>query len=156
MEKAVELAPKRHRKAYILWSNLGDAYRFTPELAAKAPDAYRHAIEEVENQLAHEPNNVELLSRLGVYWAKSGNNDRATREIARALRLATGNAGVLFRAALVYDIGGQNDRAIAALDEAVRSGFSVDEIRREPELANLSGNPSYERLISARHSGAPN
>ena len=134
LEKAVTLLPKSYAKAYIVWANLGDAYRYTPGLEEKALPAYRHAIEETDRILLREPNNVDLLSRRAVYLAKSNARGEALAQIDKALRLGKKNAGVLFRAGLTYYICGNPQRARNLFKDAIKAGFSEQEIAREPEL----------------------
>jgi hypothetical protein len=97
------------------------------------------------------------LSYVAVYRAKLGDKNGALDEIARAMRFANGNRNVSFRAALVYELAGVRDRALTALADAVRGGYSLDEIKREPALAMLRQDPRYEALISANlHNPQPN
>jgi tetratricopeptide (TPR) repeat protein len=129
---------------------LADAYRYTPDRAAKAQDAYQTAIQRVEQQLAFDPDNAQLLADLAAYEAKTGNRDRALDAIGRAMRFARGNRRVSFQAALVYELGGKRDRALAALRDAVRGGYSLDEIDREPDLARLRQDQRYKQLIESQ------
>ncbi len=57
-------------------------------------------------------------------------------------------------AALVYEIAGRREAAIGALDLALQNGYSIEEARREPDLAELRKDARYEKLeksaVSAR------
>jgi eukaryotic-like serine/threonine-protein kinase len=154
LEKALQLPSAGGGYAYTLWGNLGDAYRYTPPAAAKAPDAYAHAIQALEQQLAFDPDNAGLLATVAEYAAKRGDKARALDAIGRAMRFAHGDRKVSFRAALVYELTGSRNRALAALGEAVRGGYSVEEIAREPEFAKLRLDDGYRKLvISITNSG---
>jgi serine/threonine-protein kinase len=37
---------------YLVWANLGDAYRWAPGRRTKATEAYRHAIQLMDQQIA--------------------------------------------------------------------------------------------------------
>jgi tetratricopeptide (TPR) repeat protein/tRNA A-37 threonylcarbamoyl transferase component Bud32 len=151
LEKATQLAPPAYRNAFIMWANLADAYRYTPDQASKAPATYRRAIEAAEQQLAFDPENGNLLSYVAVYWAKLGDRNRALDEIARAIRFAQGNRNLSFRASLVYELAGERERALAALGDAIQGGYSLDEIDREPELRKLREDSRYQQLIHPKH-----
>jgi serine/threonine-protein kinase len=141
MEKAVEMDPAEYR----YWGNLGDAYRWTPDDKSKAADAYTRAIE-----LARRPGggsaDADLHATLAGYYAKLPDLPKALVEIAQARRLAPMNPRVLFQAALVYEIAGKRDQSIGALELALQGGYSIDEIRTEPELAGLRKDTRYQRL----------
>jgi len=145
-EKAVELAPKDP----VRWGNLADAYRWTPTLAVKAPEAFRKAIELSEGALARNPKDARLKSNLAVYRLSSGDQDGALRDTAAALRLAPNEGFVLFRAALVYEQAGMRDRALTKLEECLKAGYSMQEIRKAPPLAELRKDERFLRLEAAQ------
>lgn len=149
LQKATELAPPSFSGAPTMWANLGDAYRYTPGDRQKADEAYRKAVEAVEQQLAFEPSDPHLLSDAAVYRAKLGDRSRAVDEIAQALRYGQGSRTISFHAALVYELTGARDRALAALGDAIRGGYSLEDINREPEFANLRRDPRYQRLLAS-------
>jgi serine/threonine-protein kinase len=149
-QKALALLPPRIARAYSIWGNLGDAYRYTPDQAEKAADAYRHAIDQIEQQLAFDPDNAGLLASVAEYAAKMGDHKSALDAIGRAMRFAHGSRRVSFQAALVYEITGSRERALAALGDAIRGGYSLDEIAREPELAELRQDPRYKQILKTQ------
>ncbi|MBI1791301.1 MAG: protein kinase [Acidobacteria bacterium] len=141
MEKAVELDPKK----YLYWGNLADAYRWAPERKASAPPTYRKAVELAERELANNPNDAVLLASMAVYHAKLPDSVKALETISRARRMAPTDPNVLFKSAMVYEITGRRDQAIGALDLALQGGYSAEEARREPDLADLRKDPRYAR-----------
>src|SRR4029077_15480060 len=72
----------------VVWGNLADAYRWTPGLEAKAPEAYRQAIRLAEEQLTLNPKNAIATIGLAVYWAKLGDRQKALVYLAEARQLA--------------------------------------------------------------------
>jgi serine/threonine-protein kinase len=150
LQKATQMSAAQIATNYPLWGNLGDAYRYTPGYASKAPGAYQAAIQMIEQQLTFDPDNPQLLADLAVYAAKAGDRSLALDMIGRAMRFAKGNRKVSFQAALVYELDGARVRALTALEDAVRGGYSLDEITREPALAKLRQDPRYQHLISSR------
>ena len=59
------------------------------------------------------------------------------------------NTKGLAKSALVYEITGRRDQALSALELAVQNGYSLQEIRRDLELASLRQDPRYARLDKA-------
>ncbi len=141
MEKATGMDPAN----YVYWGNLGDAYRWAPEYKVRAADAYKRAIA-LAARPNMNPNDADLRSILAVYYAKLPDQSKALAEIAQARRLAPMNPDVLFRSALAYEITGRRDQAIGALDLALQAGYSLDEARQEPDLAELRKDPRYGKI----------
>jgi serine/threonine-protein kinase len=143
-QKAAELAPGDSR----LWGYLADAYRFAPELSSRAPETYRRAVDLIGREIAVNPRDAELHSRLATYWAALGNSASAQREIGRALELARADGSVQFRAALVYEQSGRRDQALRALDAAIRARYGLPEILKTPILRSLREDPRFKRLTN--------
>jgi serine/threonine-protein kinase len=148
LSKAIQLLPPRAGRTYTLWGNLGDAYRYTHNEQAKAEGAYAHAMQDLEQQLAFDPDNATLLATMAEYAAKKGDGAKALDAIGRAMRFAHGDRKVSYRAALVYELTDSRERAIAALADAIRGGYSIAEIGREPELAKLTQDERYKDMAS--------
>ena len=132
------------------WGNLADAYRWTPALSWKAPEAYRRAIDLGLRELTTNTRNGRLRSRVACYYAAIGEKDSASQEITEALRATNNDGYVLFRAALVREQLGQRDAALAAIQAAVRTGYPLEEIRRVPTLKNLRGDPRYPATLNSK------
>lgn len=147
-EKAVDLAPDR----YLYWGNLGDAYRWTPGLGNRAAGAYEKSIRLARERLAVAPND-RIRSSLAVYLAKSGDAAGALAELARLEPARQSDKGTLFKSALVYELARDRRRALAALEGAIRGGYSMHEITHEPELSALRSDPRYARIASQAAAG---
>lgn len=141
MEKAIELGANNSQ----IWANLGDAYRWTTGNEEKAKEAYRTAIQMVQDELVKKPEDAELHSRLSLYLAKSGEKQRALVEAAAAEKLDR-SASVLARLVTVYEICGQRPQALETMAAAIKAGYSMDEFRRDPELLELRKDPGYHQL----------
>ncbi len=134
----------------VVWGNLADAYRWTPGMNDQAPQAYQHAIHLAEDRLVLNPKNVNATIGLAVYWAKLGDRRKALEYLAEARRLAPTYMHVLFQSVLVYELTGQRKLALEALQDALRAGYSKQEVLREPELAKLRQDPHFQRLIDSQ------
>jgi tetratricopeptide (TPR) repeat protein len=153
-EKAVEFAPKD----FVMHGNLADAYRYVPALSNKAPEEFRKAIELAKEALATNPKDAKLRANVAGYRSSSGDRAGSLRDIQEAVRLGPGDGFVLFRAALVYEQAGMRERAWKALEACINAGYSIEEIRKAPPLADLRKDERYRRLVaaqSAEHSISP-
>lgn len=150
-EQAVKLVPTDSR----FWGNLADAYRWSPALAAKAPETYRKAIDLIGKEIAIRPKDAELHSRLAMYQAAAGDRRAAKAEIERSLKLQPRDGAVEFRAALVWEQAGQRERAFGALGAALHAGYAMDEIRKAPPLARLREDPRFSRLAASTAPAGP-
>ena len=151
-ERAVALDA---RASYVMVGNLADAYRWAPGLTEKALPAYQKAIELAERQLAINPKDSTVLSRIAAYRAHAGQNQKAVEDIRRARQLAPADATVGFKAVLVYEAVGRRADALAVLKELFGKGYPLRQVDREPELEKLRQDDRYRRL-EARYSGRAN
>ncbi len=149
-ERAVELEPSRA----ILWGNLADAYRWVPGNTAKSSDAYGRAIQIAREVLAKDSENLTNRSRLALYLAKSGDITGSLVELAKVPRDAA-EVNVLFRGAVTYELAGDRANALAMLELALDRGYSLTEVRMDPELATLRTDARYHRLIARFERPAP-
>jgi serine/threonine-protein kinase len=146
-EEATRLTPGK----YLYWANLADAYRWTPELASRAPGAYEKAAHLAEGELSLNPDNAGAHATLAICDAKLGRMDPARHHIQRALEIEPANPDHLFYAAIVADVAGKSDEAIGWIRKAVKAGLGAAQIEREPELKNLRSSPGFgEALASAK------
>jgi serine/threonine-protein kinase len=140
--KATQLAPSDER----VWGALADALRWVPGNEDEVAGAYRQAIALAEQQATLNPHNAELHSRLAMYQAYAGNGDAADVELREALRLSAHDGAVLFRAALVHEQLGRRQRALGAIEEALRAGYSREEIGKAPALEALRQDAGYRGI----------
>ena len=87
------------------------------------------------------------MARVALYHARLGNKSRSESEIAKARQLAPANRQVLWNATLVYELTGHRDQALTALKAALQAGQPIEEVRREPALADLRKDARYASLI---------
>lgn len=147
MDQAIRLDANK----YLLWGNLADAYRWTPDKANKAPAAYDRAIELVKDRLKAAPGDPDLRSSLAMYLAKLKRTEESLAEIEAVLASAPKKADVLFKAANIFELAGQRDRAMKMLEEAVDRGYTWKQIVNDPELLSLRRDPRFH-LLAGRQS----
>ena len=151
-EQAVAQSPGPN---YTMFGNLADSYRRVPGLDAKAPPAYRRAIELAEQQLAINPNNAAALSSRAVYQAKLGQKESALQSIMRARSLAPADTTVALKAVVVFELADRRSDALNTLEPLLGGGRVRDQIESDPELANLRQDPTYARMASHDRKSPP-
>jgi eukaryotic-like serine/threonine-protein kinase len=132
---------------YVIWGNLGDAYRWTPGQAQKAPKAYETAIVLAGKAAMVNPLDAAALSSLALYCAKSGLTTRALQASGKALAAAPDDKSVLFNAAVVSELAGERAQALTYIRRAILGGYSPNEIATEPELGKLREDPRYQAAL---------
>lgn len=144
-EDALELSPNHH----VRWANLGDAYRQIPGRTHDAQESHARAAELVQERLASNPEDPELLSRLALYLARSGEPAaaRAALPSESAAPDFYASPSSWFRACLVFESLGERDLALEALGWALEQGLSPAEAKADPELAGLREDLRYHRLV---------
>ena len=150
-EKAVELGANQ----FDNWANLGDAYRWTPGNREKAKQPYQEAIRLVGQEIARDPKSMELRADLAMYLAKSGDTERALKEIAPVAKSNPQDPAVLYNTAIVYEIGGNRGKALNALEQSVRRGRDLNDIKTEPEFVSLRADPRYHLQILSLAASKP-
>ena len=120
--------------------------------ALRAPqrEAYRRAIGLLEADLALTPRDPDVLTSLALALAFTGRSDAARQKADEALALEPEAPDVLRSAALVYLAAGERERALGYLESAVAHGYSVAELRHDPELLRLKGDARFARLTGTR------
>ena len=143
MAKAVELNPHDH----TLWRNLADSYRQVPALSDRAPATYEKALAAAQEQLKVNPKDKDALSGVALYQAHLGDKAEAQKSISKALQRAPNDSDVLFTAALSYELIGDRKKAIDELQKSLAAGFSLQDVKREPELQALRSDARYQQMI---------
>jgi serine/threonine-protein kinase len=146
---AFEKAVKLESNEYLWWGNLGDGYRWAPGQRAKAAPAYENAIRLARERLAAHPDDQDARTYLALYLVKTGDKNAALAEVAKFDGAPQKEAENLFRSALVHELCGERDVALATLSAAVKQGYSLKEIRNEPELLSLRADPRYQTLVTS-------
>jgi serine/threonine protein kinase/Flp pilus assembly protein TadD len=143
-QMAIALRPQQ----YSYRGDLGDAYRMIPGESNKAASAYREAITLAEKQLEINPKDVETLSRLALYQARTGEGAQAQQNLAAALKIGRSDWSILEVACLIYLEEGDRPGAFKWLELAVRAGYPRGMLVADPELASLRSDPEFASLAA--------
>jgi serine/threonine-protein kinase len=130
-------------RAYLNWANLADTLLWIPGRRDEARQAYDKARRLLAPRLERAPNDVLLVSRMGLYAARAGDADQALALMARALTLAPDGPDVQFRAGLAYELLGRRKLALDAIARALRLGYPLKFLEAEPDLVALRRDPGY-------------
>jgi serine/threonine protein kinase/Flp pilus assembly protein TadD len=128
---------------YLNWANLADTLNWIPGREDQARAAYSKARELLAPRLTRAPDDVLLVSRMGLYAARTGAAAEAAKLLPHAISLAPKSPDVQFRAGLAYELLGQRDAALVAINNARRLGYPVKFIDAEPDLVALRRDERY-------------
>lgn len=141
---------KGNNIAYLRWANLADTLRWIPGRERDSQQAYRNAAALLKPLIERTPDNVTLISRMGLYSAKLGDESTAAALSRRATDAQPDNADIRFRAAIAYEITGQRDAALFELTSAQKLGYPTKLISTEPDLLALRSDPRFDLLQMER------
>ena len=145
LEKAVEVSDPQ--PSHRLLSNLGDAYRWSPGREEEARATYREAIEILRPLVESNPEDSISRSRLAITLAKTGLPEEARRHLDLLGPVDALTANESYRAAVAWEILGERVLGLRMLKGALEAGASLEEVERDPELAELREDPRFLRLV---------
>ena len=122
---------------YVPVGNLAAAYRWAPARRTHASGTFRRAADLAETRAKAEPTNPAIFADLGLYYAQLGDETRARRRLTTALALDESHPGVQAAAAEAYEVLGDRVSAVRHARRAIELGYRKEELRRNPELAEL-------------------
>lgn len=141
------LNQKGNSHDYILWGNLADAYRWSPEQKTKAISTYKQALNILAKQFSDDINDPTIESRRALYQAKANMTQQALDALEKALQLAPNDANILYRATIIQEIIGQRGLALEYLQKSLSQGYPLNLIQGDPELALLRKDSRYRELL---------
>jgi serine/threonine-protein kinase len=134
---------KGNPEDYLSWANLGDTLLWIPGRRDEARQDYQKAINLLSSRLEKRPNDAILVSRMGLYAARSGQIQRVRDLVGKAIELMPKDASVQFRAAFSYELIGERQAALQAIKKARVLGYPEKFIEAEPDLLALRRDPQY-------------
>ncbi len=87
------------------------------------------------------------MTELALCDSMLGKQQEAVALIESAAAQSPSDPEIQFRAAEIYEQGGDHAAALKRLALAVRMGYSVADIRRDPTFGQLHKDSSYQRLV---------
>jgi serine/threonine-protein kinase len=140
-------AVNQSSNASLWWMDLGIAYR-RRNLLKKSAKAFRQALEQAEKEMARDPRDGVVRSRLAFLSARLGDRSRAESEIAQALQLSSESNVTRGAAVWTYEALGQREEALAVLRNS--SNDVLVDAARWPDLADLHHDSRFQQLLASR------
>ena len=147
-QHAVDLNPADAKS----WGNLGNACRLAGEPAHRIESALRRAVGLMQDGLERNPEFAEGWAHLADWQLGLGAQAGALASLERALTLAPGEARCQWVAAQVHAQIGDREKVIHHLRLAVRDGYRIGTIRRDPYFAAYRSDPEFLELMTAQES----
>jgi len=141
--EAVALAPENP----VWWGNLGDGLLELGDKLNESALVYRKAADLAEEMLYANPEDAEILTNLAHYYARLGDDERATRYLSRALFAAPDDTYAHYYAALVHLEAGRLQEALEEIQRSVELGYPIVLLAPDPQFAELRSNKSFLGLI---------
>lgn len=133
---------------HIVTGNLASAYYWSGTGSDRSTGLFRQAIALAQKQLSVNPNDADVLSALGGYYAMLGDRDSSRLYTERSIRLNAADAAILFHAGTTYERMGEREHALNWIGKALDAGYSVSEVLNQPELRDLYSDPKFKSLIA--------
>ena len=141
-EKALEMKPNYE----LAVGNLADAYRWSGR-KQEAMATYDKAIALAYKDLQVNPRAANTMGNLALYYAKKGDSAHALEFIRHARSIEPENISLLYNQAVVYCLADRQTEALRVLEEALQKGYSLEEIKNDPELSELQNLPQFGQLL---------
>jgi len=139
-EKALALNDKDYR----LWSNLALAFAYAGA-DAKARAAFQRAAGMAEVAAKLQPQDALLQANLAKFYAWVGRRDDALTRLQASLARAPEDREVFKRAAETYIKLGLRRQAIEAASQALKRGYTWEQLQHNRELQPLLNEPELAR-----------
>ena len=109
---------------------------------------YDKAIALAYKELQVNPRDASAMQHLAQYYSRKGDVPQALEFIRGAKSIDPANASLLYTQAVVFSLMDRQDEALKTLNEALQKGFSLEEVKNDPELNKLRTNPQFVQLLN--------
>jgi tetratricopeptide (TPR) repeat protein len=135
--KALEL----NDSDWLAWGNLAYVYSWMDGMEAEAAQTFATAIELAEAAKRQDPRDPWVHSDLALYYAKTGERERALQQLDTVLVLAPDSGEIRAAAAEAFELLGERERAVEQVRAALAAGFDRGNLQRNPELSGILEDP---------------
>jgi serine/threonine protein kinase/tetratricopeptide (TPR) repeat protein len=133
--------------SYLIWMNLGMAYRRLNRIA-KSREANLRGLRLAEAETEKNTRNGYAQSVLAYLCARTGDRNRSLSEIRRAVKQSPHDVDTLWMAAMTYEALGQHEDTLSVLSQTPYEVLA--DISRYPDMADLRRNPRFQELLGSR------
>jgi eukaryotic-like serine/threonine-protein kinase len=142
-KKAVQMNDKNI--SYM--ANLADAYRQAGQ-NEEAGKANADAIGLAYQQLQVNPQDSATMGYLAMCYARKGDLEKAAEFVRRARGIDPADNQLIYDEAVVSALSGKSQEALAALQQALEKGYSVEEAKADSDLKTLRTSPEFQKLVA--------
>ena len=128
-------------KNFMVWENLDWAYRWIAK-NDQAAAAREKALALLEQAVQSSPRDGQLQAHLALQYSMKGMRDKASTRVATALALAPNDPDVLANVSDTYEVLGDHPQALHYAQLSLDKGFTLDDLRRDPDMRNVLADPS--------------
>ncbi|MFN0103634.1 MAG: protein kinase domain-containing protein [Bryobacteraceae bacterium] len=140
------LALKQQPERYLLWMNMGTAYRRL-NLAADSARANRRALRLLDSELQNNPKGGYVRSCVAYVCARLGQRDRSESEIAQALQLSPENNETRRMAVKTYEALELREETLRILSASPPEVLA--DMSRYPDLADLHRDSRFRTMLGS-------
>jgi serine/threonine protein kinase/tetratricopeptide (TPR) repeat protein len=141
---ATEKALTLNDQDYRVWQNLDNAYTWLGD-QAKAKAAADRELELLEAQAKVHPREARLQSALAVLYARKKLREKTLRCIQAALAMSPEEPWVLVDVAEAYEALGDRRNAITYVEDGLKRGYDLDDVKNIPWLVPVLEDPNFHR-----------
>jgi eukaryotic-like serine/threonine-protein kinase len=127
---------------FQVWYNLLQCYRWLKQ-PQKAVEAAARTTSLLEALVQSKPQDPEIQSALGMLYAEQKQPEKAVPHIEAALALGAKDSRVLADAGEAYESLGNRALALRYLQESLKAGETLDDLRTRPQLQTILNDPSF-------------
>jgi tetratricopeptide (TPR) repeat protein len=138
-KQAVQLNPSR----YLSWGNLASALNRIPERKQEARDTYLKAISLAQEAHTKAPDDADVASYLGSYYAALGDSAKSAPFLRQAVALKPDDPRILYRVAEAYELSGNRTDALKWIGRAFAKGLPRQTVDKNPELKMLRADSRF-------------
>jgi serine/threonine protein kinase/tetratricopeptide (TPR) repeat protein len=133
--------------AHVAWTNLGEAYYWSPGERQRSRQACGKAIELARERLAINSRELDAMYEIAFCYAILQQTGPTREYLARALKIASDDPELLFTAGKIYALLAEPDLAIKFLEQAERAHYPHNLIRDDPAFRSLANNVQFKKLV---------
>jgi len=97
----------------------------------------------LEEAVKLQPQDAQIHAQLGFVYARKKLRDQALVQIQAALALAPEDPTVLWNAGDAYEIVGDRRQALQCIQESLKKGYTLQDLKDDPDLQALLSDPSF-------------
>lgn len=133
------------------WGNLADAFYFSNN-KSKAHNAYIKAADLAELALTTNPNDIETLTTLALYYARLQKSIPSKKYLEKALSIAPEDIQVLYYGAIILLELNELTPGWQMMARIIEQGYPVELLKSAPELSKYKESKEFIELTSLTES----